>query len=373
MANYTIPKINFGKNCRTKAEQAKTKWVIEFTIGDQRKRVSNGLNRLLNYDKKLSEFNKLRDSIENELKEGTYNLPKAKPVIIPTVKTAVKEFIQWHKNKGSRLKTVQSYESKLKYISDELGNTNINSIYHKDINDLMMSLQNDLKWSNKTYNNAKGIYSGLFAFAIDSRYIDTNPVSRIKSKYVSKSERNKAFSKDDFNKIMTEVDKDVMLSMFVRSIYYTCIRPRELCSLQVKHINWNKRTIYIPADISKNKKDGYVHIDDNFYKLLKQYYFNAPADSYLFCNDVVLWGTLSYHPNRPYKRFIRIIDKLGLSKKGYTLYSVKHYSNVQKFLNGWTVAEIMKANRHASIEETENYLRDLLEYVDITKKVVPAL
>ena len=172
---------------------------------------------------------------------------------------------------------------------------------------------------------------------------------------------------------MHEVEKDVMLSLFVKSIYYTCIRPKELTQLQVHNIDFDKRIITIPAHISKNKKDGIVHIDDFYNELLKEYYFNAPPHAFLFCNDTILWGDVSYQANRPYKRFVKILDNLNLSNKGYTLYSVKHYSNVQKYLCGFTVEEIMLCNRHHSLSETENYLRDLVEFVDVRKKLIPSI
>lgn len=371
--NYTEPQILQGKVCRTKAESASQKWYVEFYFNGKRVRLSNQLNRIKNYQEKLEAFTNYKNEIHQALKDGTYGMPTIKPVIIPSLKDAVKQFVQWHIDKGSRPKTVQSYESKLKYLTDHLGSIEVNYVYYKDINDLLILLAKDLSWSNKTFNNARLIFSGLFQFCIDSRYIDSNPCSRIKTKYVGKSSKNKAFSKDDFDRIMHEVEKDVMLSMFVKSIYYTCIRPKELSQLQVKHIDFDKRIISIPASISKNKKDGIVHIDDSYYELLKEYYFNAPPHAFLFCNDTVLFGSTPYQPNRPYKRFVKILTKLGLDNKGYTLYSVKHYSNVQKYLASFTIAEIMICNRHHSLAETENYLRDLVQFVDISKKLIPSI
>lgn len=371
--NYTEPQILQGKVCRTKALQASEKWYVEFYLDGKRTRLSNQLNRIKDYQEKLDAFTKLKNDIHQQLKDGVYGKPQEKPVIIPILKDAVKQFVQWHINKGSRPKTVQSYESKLKYLTDVLGGISINYIYHKDVDDLLLTLYKDLNWSSKTYNNCRLIFSGLFQFCIESRYISNNPISRIKTKYVGKSIRNTAFANEDFNRIMVEVEKDTMLSMFVKSIYYTCIRPKELTQLQIKHIDFDKRTISIPASISKNKKDGFVHIDDNYYELLKEYYFNAPPNSYLFCNDGVLWGNTSYQANRPYKRFVKILERLRLNNKGYTLYSVKHYSNIQKYLAGFSVAEIMVYNRHASLSETENYLRDLVQFVDVSKKLIPTI
>lgn len=74
-----------------------------------------------------------------------------------------------------------------------------------------------------------------------------------------------------------------------------------------------------------------------------------------------------------YRVFSRIIKKLGLDGKGYTLYSVKHYANIKRYMNGWGVADIMIGNRHHSLSETENYLRDLVDFVDVSKKAIPMI
>lgn len=58
---------------------------------------------------------------------------------------------------------------------------------------------------------------------------------------------------------------------------------------------------------------------------------------------------------------------------GYTLYSFKHYSNIQRLGNGWNIAEIMKANRHGSVSMTDNYLKEITRDTEISKKAVPAI
>jgi hypothetical protein len=84
-------------------------------------------------------------------------------------------------------------------------------------------------------------------------------------------------------------------------------------------------------------------------------------------------GSVSLGSNKPYKQFKKALISLNLNEKGYTLYSFKHFSNLQRFQAGWTVAEIMKANRHSSITMTEVYLRNLNKITDISKKEVPKI
>lgn len=390
-SKYTNPEIKRGnpvteipKGSTLKKEQAKQTWYVSFHAYDplsktmKRKRMTGDINREKDPDQKEERAQILCESVRQLLEGGWNPFDEAgnqklvKDTLNIAMSEAVKEFVEHHRTKGSRLKTVQSYESKLKYISAYFGDRKVSDIEESEIFRFMHETANTNTWSPKTFNNAKGIYYGLFEFLKLEKYVKENPFSSIQTKFVPKTERHRVFTDEDFKVIMEAVDRDRMLALFVRSIYYTCIRPQELMNLKRKHFDFDKNQIYVPAHISKNKKDGYVHITGDYRKLLEQF-TDIDGEYHLFCNDGVLYGEVPYHPNRPYKRFVTILTKLGLDKKGYTMYSFKHFSNVKKFLAGWTVAEIMKANRHASIEETENYLKDLLDFVDTTKKAIPSI
>jgi len=388
---YTNPEIKRGgevkevpKGSTKKKEQSKKVWYISFqafnpaTNSMERKRISGDINRIKDPNDK-EEAAQLLCETYRELLEGGWNPfdevgneKLRKGVINISMIEAVDAFLEHHKTKGSRKKTIQSYASKLAFISNYFNEKKVCDIQDNEIIKFMNEVSNSNKWAPKTFNNAKGIYYGLYEFLKLEKYVSENHFALIKTKFVPKTETHKVFTDEDFKLIMEAINKDKMLALFTRSVYYTCIRPGELMQLKRKHFDLDRNQIFVPSYISKNKKDGFVHITEDYKALLEQ--FRDIDDEYhLFCNDEHLYGTIPYHPNRPYKRLMAILKKLGLDKKGYTLYSFKHFSNVKKFLSGWTVAEIMKANRHASIEETENYLKDLLEFVDITKKPIPTI
>ena len=388
---YTNPEVKRGKQVvdvpkgsTRKKEQAKQTWYISFQAFNpvsksmERKRITGNLNRIKDANEKEEEAQLLCESYR-ELLEGGWNpFDEAgneklrKSSINISMADSVKAFIEYHKSKGSRLKTIQSYTSKLNLIADHFGNKKVCDIQDNEVLKFMHQTFNENKWSPKTFNNAKGIYYGLYEFLKLEKYITENHFSTIPTKSVPKTERHRVFTDNDFKIIMAIVDKDKLLALFTRSIYYTCIRPGELMQLKRKHFDFDRNQIFIPANISKNKKDGYVHITDAYKQLLTPFR-DIDENYHLFCNDDCLYGLVPFHPNRPYKRLVTILKRLELDKKGYTLYSFKHFSNVKKFLAGWSVAEIMKANRHASIEETENYLKDLMDFVDITKKTIPTI
>lgn len=388
---YTNPEIKRGnvvkeipKGSTRKKEQAKQTWYISFQAYDpvsnsmKRKRITGYINRIKDPDEK-EETAQLLCETYRELLEGGWNPfdensneKLRKTTINITMKEGADLFIESHKMKGSRLKTIQSYESKLKYISYYFGEKKVIDIQDNEIIKFMHETASKNEWSPKTFNNAKAIYFGMYEYFKLEKYITINHFSAISTKPVPKTKKHKVFTDEDFKIIMEAINKDKLLALFTRSIYYTCIRPGELMQLKRKHFDFERNQIFVPAYISKNKKDGYVHITEEYKQLLMPFE-NIDENYHLFCNDDCLYGTVPFHPNRPYKRFISILKKLDLDNKGYTLYSFKHFSNVKKFLACWSVAEIMKANRHASIEETENYLKDLMDFVDITKKSIPTI
>lgn len=54
-----------------------------------------------------------------------------------------------------------------------------------------------------------------------------------------------------------------------------------------------------------------------------------------------------------------IIRAAGLDGNKYTLYGWKHTGNVDAYLAGIDIYDIMRQNRHHSLEETMRYLNSL--------------
>ena len=102
----------------------------------------------------------------------------------------------------------------------------------------------------------------------------------------------------------------------------------------------------------------------------------AYDDKILFYKETNLWDgikIMAVDGSLKKSEFKKALKILNLDNKGYTLYSFKHFSNLQRFHAGWTIAEIMKANRHSSITMTETYLKNINKVTDISKKDVPKI
>ena len=174
---------------------------------------------------------------------------------------------------------------------------------------------------------------------------------------------------------LDEHDKNV--AFFSRIIYSTCLRPAEISKIRIRDIDFQKNQIIVPLAVTKNTKKitvDRIDIEPNLLKEFKKLDVESyPKEYYLTSLSDEIIGPKSIGSNNAYKRFVKALKALELQGKGYTLYSFKHFSNIQRFHNGWTLPEIMKINRHSSIAMTEKYLKHLNRDTDISKKEVPSI
>ncbi|RZL44103.1 MAG: site-specific integrase [Pedobacter sp.] len=295
-----------------------------------------------------------------------------KKLIPITIIDAREKFVVYHKAKKTRDKSIKSYLSKINQFISFVGEyKRVIDVTELDVINYLHAFEHSEKWTGVTYNMAKVCLNNLFKFLLTNKYINVNPVSSVERRKQVKTELHQVFTDDDFKLIMDWLKhNDNYCLLFVKMIYYTCIRPKELRLTQLKYIDLNNERIIIPASVSKNKKALPVKIDPSlmteFNKLNLSSY---SSESYLFGDTKTIIGSKKIGENTPYKRFHKCLEELRLLNKNYTLYSFKHLSNVRKYLAGWSIAEICSANRHSSLVETETYLKDLIKFIPATKSI----
>ncbi len=390
---YTEPILNKGKEIKSipkgstkSAEQAKLTWYIDFSFYNElegkmeRFRKTNGGNRIKNSSEKLKHFNALLTAYKELLESGWNPLDERsneklkKSIISITLEEAKEKFVQYHKSKGTRPKSIQTYLSKINYfITYNGGSKKVNEITDFEITDFLNHYEKEEKWSGVTYNLARISLNNFFKFLKINKYISINPVTDTETRKEISTESHQVFSDTDFTEIMNWLKQhDSYGLLFAKMIYYTCIRPKELRYLQLKHIDLENDKITVPASIAKNKKSMPVSIDKSLkIELVKLNLLEYPQDYYLFGSTSTIIGSNRIGENTPYNRFHKCLEELKLLNKNYTLYSFKHKSNVSKYKAGWTIAEICAANRHSSLVETETYLKDLLKFVQTDKAIPP--
>lgn len=143
------------------------------------------------------------------------------------------------------------------------------------------------------------------------------------------------------------------LWLYVQFMFYTFIRPKELRKLKAGDVLLDAGEIRIPCDISKNDKTQYVAIPDEFLEEL-EFVREMPPGKLLFPGkDGNELGKNTMR--RRHKKFLIDLE-FGTE---YTLYSWKHTGAVALAMEGVSVKEIQMQMRHHSLDQTDEYLRQL--------------
>lgn len=204
-------------------------------------------------------------------------------------------------------------------------------------------------------------------WCIEKGYFKENPVENIKS--IARSSHHKQKDRDKLQtyyidlktrekiyKYLEENDQPLLLASYICS--YCFIRPKEMCSLQIKHIRFNDNLIFIPSYISKNETDAYITLPLIVSNQLKKLgYDKLPADYYLF-NRQLLPGPL-HKPTRGDEirdRWI-IARKILKLSDDIKFYHLKH-SGITDMAEQMPEKLVQRQARHHSIEMTERYVQE---------------
>lgn len=164
------------------------------------------------------------------------------------------------------------------------------------------------------------------------------------------------FQKHQARKIKAHLQtRDAELWTFIQFIYYCFIRPKELRALRACDVMLEEEKIFIPGEVSKNKKGQYITIPDCFLPELQWIYNLSPA-AYLFPSPMDLSKPIGR--NTMYRRHHLVLKELNFGKS-YSLYSWKHTGAVAAAKAGISVKELQIQLRHHSLDETDKYLRQM--------------
>ena len=154
--------------------------------------------------------------------------------------------------------------------------------------------------------------------------------------------------------------------------------------MKIKHIRRYKQGYFdLTADITKNKKKASrfkeLYIDqiliDEYPKLGWDDLIGKKEfeEMYVFTKDLIpsTIKSTNYQFGKKFKRELDKLDKLAsdgdtiFADAKYSLYSLKHSGNIQAYKSGWSIAQLQLQNRHSSEEQTENYLREMKQEINL--------
>lgn len=211
----------------------------------------------------------------------------------------------------------------------------------------------DKKRTARTANNYLSFFSTLCTFLLDRKLIPSNPTNGIQKRKVGKKKREilPATLRNEIFKYLASQNPNYLTVCL--TVYFCFIRRTEITKLLVKHVDLKNDTIFIPAEISKNKKDGVVTIPRKLKIMLVKHLENACMDDYLFSEDFTP-GTTQLQPKKISDEWSKMRKVLKFANK-YQFYSLKDTGITEMFLLGVPSKKIRDQARHYDIKITESY------------------
>ena len=223
------------------------------------------------------------------------------------------------------------------------------------ISDFLDYIFMDRDASARTRNNYRTWLSTLCSWMVEKRYLDTNPVEKIKPMAEHTKFRN-ALTAEDLQAMREHLaihNKQFLLACMME--YYTFIRPDELSRIKLRDIFIKEQKVFISSSISKNRRDGMVGLNDKIIRLMVELEtFSHSSDYYLFGADFK--PSSDKADSRIFRDyFVKLRQALGWPLN-YQFYSLKD-SGIRDLANAEGIVVARDQARHSDISTTNRYLK----------------
>lgn len=220
--------------------------------------------------------------------------------------------------------------------------------------------------SARTRNNYRTWLSAFCSWLQEKKFIDSNPVEKIKTLPEEVKFRS-ALPPEDLIKLQEYLNKNnpsYLLACMME--YYTFIRPDELSNIRLKDIHIKEQKIFVSSAISKNRRDGMVGLNDRIITLMiDTHVFDAPDTFYLFGKDFK--PSFEKADSRIFRDYFTKIRKALKFPTNYQFYSLKD-SGIRDLANAEGIVVARDQARHSDISTTNRYLKgDALTVHEETK------
>ncbi|WP_437918600.1 tyrosine-type recombinase/integrase [Sphingobacterium sp. LRF_L2] len=345
--------------------------------------VRDGINYVHDSDEKEKAAQELKKDIEVALKNGfnpflastkmETSLRTEENRIISshpsawTMQEAIDNFLAYCENINLKKTTLKKYKSQTKIFIEWYNNLNINKLASEIDEGTMQSFLDYgvkfNKWSPRTYNNYIDDLSVLFARCEKLEKRKNKEIKYLYDPYFlekkrTHAERNRYYTPAVASLIKNAVKDDIELFRYIKWIFYSCMRPKEIHLLQIHHIDLDSRQIKVAGSIGKTG-DRFVPICDELHELIAEMKLDQyPLDYFVFgrhkkTSDKVVGDDYFRNKFRPYK------IKLKLDEN-YTLYSWKHTRVISLISAGFDDNQVMTLTGHRDRAGFEAYKRELV-------------
>lgn len=270
---------------------------------------------------------------------------------------AVNEFLT-HKRRAVELHSIcaatyADYLQHLTALKNYLSDLYMYRIKAASVNAFLDMLYIEKQVTAVTRNHYLQSIKTFFTYCKNRDYISTNPAATIAAMKTA-PKRRQAIPPETLQNVFNYLKDNDKYYLFACYLLYACfIRPSEMCRLKISAVSFKQQTIYIDAEISKNKKAQTVTIPKNLILMMIDLNIHTyPSSFYLVghhfapsltqCSDKILR-----------RRWLEIRQTLSLPS-AFQFYSLKD-SGITQMIEMLNVAEVRDQARHHSISITDVY------------------
>lgn len=229
------------------------RWAGSVTLGYD---ADGKINRKTVYGKsKMEVINKI-NKLSCRLINNTYEYLENR-----TIGEMMKEWLLLFKKIEQKPRTFDNTIRNFRlHIEPVVGNMKIEDVSPKVIQTILMQMI-ESNYNSSTVKKVKYIFNQFFDFAVDNKYVQENPVKRIKVKYKDMNvyqdedgEEYKAIPEELRDLVIETLKKHKLLSPLCMVMLFSGIRIGEALALRYRNIKWDRNIIDIQAAITQNPK-----------------------------------------------------------------------------------------------------------------------
>lgn len=329
----TEKKVYVHYTLRDRGGDLSKKWYVEFKKDGRRLKLYRGINKFSTAEARRKAARKLIAELRSEQKRRTTKL-----------EIAIWEYINVRKDNWAQ-KTYEQYRSCANVFIEFMGGRELTPDLAEEF-----CLRIRAGRHPTTYNRYISYLKQLLN-ATGYEFISAD-LQKVKATQTPA----RYFQKYQAQRLLRKLDEDLPeVGLFVRFIYYCFLRPNEIRQLRHCDILYEDWQIRVPSHVSKNRKTQMVIIPKPFVPYVKPL-MQEPPGAYIFPNKKHDDQPLG--KNHMYRKHKQALNELGFGSE-YTLYSWKHTGAVMAAKAGVSVKEIQLQLRHHSLDQTDQYLRQM--------------
>jgi integrase/recombinase XerD len=252
-------------------------------------------------------------------------------------------FEQWMRNKRYSENSIKTYREVISVFFRFLDNKPLEEIENSDLEkfntEYVLANAYSSSYQNQFVNAIKLFFTNRKGIKINPQIIYRPKKEKVLPNVLSKEEV----------KIILDSITNIKHKAMISLIYACGLRRTELLHIQLKHIDPNRKLLFIQQ--SKGKKDRVVPLSDKLLELLRSYYKAERPKVYLFEGEKV-GGQYS---GSSLQQVLKYAIKKAKVKKPVTLHWLRHSYATHLLENGTDLRYIQELLGHNSSRTTEIY------------------